>query len=412
MSSTNSILDQEELLRQLLRQNQLELNSLLEVSQAINDNLPSEALFKIYEFILTDQLKVENLLVLANEGVWNVFCNYGGTYIDVSEQLIKDLSAFKKITNINDQNLPFFGQFEILLPVYHKDYPLAYIFIGKIKSTGFDSFMDKLKFIQTITNLIMIAIQNKSLVRTQIEQEGIRRELELAEQVQNTLVPDVLPSNDQVEMAKIYIPHANIGGDYFDVIQLNEDEYAFCVADIAGKGISAAMLMANFQANYRILISEPLPPEDLIHQLNQVVLNITKGERFITLFTGIYNVKSRLLKYVNAGHNPPILIMNGETHFLEDGCTVLGIFDRVPQITHGEIVLKEKALLVTYTDGLTELTNKKGDQYQDERLIDFAEQNNALDVESFNALLLSEINAFKNRGQYQDDITVLTCRFY
>ena len=412
MSEQNTILDQEELLRQLLRQNQLELNSLLEVSQAINDNLPSEALFKIYEFILTDQLKVENLLVLANEGVWNVFCNYGGSYIDVNEKMIKNLSKYDKITNISEHKLADFKDYEILLPIHHKQTPLAYIFLGKINSTGFDSFMDKLKFIQTITNLIMIAIQNKSLVRTQIEQEGMKRELELASKVQNTLVPNALPSNSYVDMAKIYLPHANIGGDYFDVIQLNEDEYAFCIADIAGKGVSAAMLMANFQANYRILISEPLPPEDLIHQLNQVVLNITKGERFITLFTGVYNVKTRILTYVNAGHNPPILVMNGTTHLLKDGCTLLGIFDRVPNIKHGEIRLQENALLVNYTDGLTELRNKKGKQYQDERLIDFVEQNNSLDSESFNNLLLEEINEFKNRGQFQDDITVLTCRFY
>jgi len=412
MTEINSTLNQEKMLRQLLRQNQLELNSLLEVSQAINDNLPTEALFKIYEFILTDQLKVENLLVLANEGIWNVFCNYGGSYLNVTPELISDLNEFKKITNISTNNLPQFIEYDILLPIYHKEIPLAYIFIGKIRSEGFDSFMDKLKFIQTITNLVMIAIQNKSLVRTQIKQEGLRRELELAKKVQNTLIPSQLPSNQYVEMDSIYIPHANIGGDYFDVIQLNEDEYAFCVADIAGKGISAAMLMANFQANYRILISEPLPPEDLIHQLNEVVLNITKGERFITIFTGIYNVKTRLLRYVNAGHNPPILIMNGETQLLSDGCTLLGIFDRVPQIKHGEIILLKDALLVNYTDGLTELTNKAGDQYQDERLINFVEKNKALNVQAFNKLLLEEIDQFKNRGQFQDDITVLTCRFF
>jgi hypothetical protein len=160
----------------------------------------------------------------------------------------------------------------------------------------------------------------------------MQRELKLAADMQNMLVPSDLPNNERIEVSAFYKPHTNIGGDYYDFIQINENEIAFCISDISGKGIPAAILMANFQANMRILLTRRYSLPQFIEVLNTKVLEITKGEKFITLFIATYSYVTKKMTYVNAGHNPSILYNNGEIHLLDKGCTILGMFDTLPYV--------------------------------------------------------------------------------
>ena len=107
-------------------------------------------------------------------------------------------------------------------------------------------------------------------------------------------------------MAAFYRPHFEVGGDYYDVVKMGKDQFGFCIADVSGKGISAALLMSNFQASLRALFTKEISLYQLIEKLNERVFDTAKGEKFITLFIARYNVVTRTLEYVNAGHNPPI----------------------------------------------------------------------------------------------------------
>src|ERR1019366_3106072 len=122
---------------------------------------------------------------------------------------------------------------------------------------------------------------------------------------------------------------------------------------ISGKGIPAALLMANFQANLRTLITRKYQLPQSIDILNGKVGEITKGEKFITLFIATYNCQTRILTYVNAGHNPSILYNKGDVQLLDQGCTILGMFDTLPYINFGEVKIEPGSLIVNYTDGLS-----------------------------------------------------------
>src|SRR5690606_32549039 len=121
-----------------------------------------------------------------------------------------------------------------------------------------------------------------------------------------------------------------------------------------GKGVSAALLMANLQASLRAWASVESDLVKLVRRLNEIVVSNTKGERFITLFLGLYNEKTRMLSYINAGHNPPILINGGKSRFLKKGTTIIGAFEELPSVVVGEEQLSPGSLVFNYTDGLVE----------------------------------------------------------
>ena len=144
--------------------------------------------------------------------------------------------------------------FEIIIPVFHKSKPLAYLLIGDLEDkVEVSPAIKHLNFVQTITNIIVVAIENKKLAKKSILQAALKKEMEFASQMQSMLFPSILPNDAQLNAAAFYLPQQEVGGDYYDFIWLNANEFAFCVADVSGKGVPAALLMSNFQANLRVL---------------------------------------------------------------------------------------------------------------------------------------------------------------
>jgi len=186
----------------------------------------------------------------------------------------------------------------------------------------------------------------------------------------------------------------------------------FCVADISGKGIAAALLMANFQSKFHDLINKRSALDVFISKLNESIFEITNGEKFLTFFVAEFNTKTNELRYVNAGHNPPLLIMNGKNIPLDKGSTILGSFTKLPEIEVGTEQIDEEAIILTYTDGLTDVKNGAGVFYDEELLQAFALDNYAQSAEAFNKKLLQTIDDFKGDQVYPDDFTVLTCKVF
>ena len=270
----------------------------------------------------------------------------------------------------------------------------------------------RIQFVTTFTNIIAVALENKRLFKKQIEQERYARDMELASSVQQMLIPDHLPESEYFEMASVYKPHFTVGGDYFDFIQYDERRLTFCIADISGKGVSAAILMANFQAILQSLIYQYRDLETFVFALNQAVYRITKSDRFITLFIGELNLKNNTLQYINAGHHPPFLLQNGKITRLESGCTIIGAFETLPEIQMGQVDLTHPGMIFACTDGLTDIVNDLDQYFDDDLLTKILEETaDAESAEDFNESLMQKVDAFRGEMPYPDDIALLTCKY-
>ncbi|MEZ4884271.1 MAG: PP2C family protein-serine/threonine phosphatase [Chitinophagales bacterium] len=408
-----------EKLQKKLQMRDMRINSVLEITNAINHNVSAKELFRIYEFMMRTE-GINKVIVFHKNYQWKCVCKYGVSS-ESSEMKVEDhLLGFTKATFIHGlTNLTtnILEQFDLIIPVYHKKEPLAFILLGDMHlkmDMNRSSITDMIKFVQTITNIIVVAIENKRLFKKELEQESLKKELEVAERVQNMLIPSSLPNSIAIEMAAVYMPHHNISGDYYDVIKLDKEgnDLLVCMADISGKGIAAALIMANFQAMLRALAKENNDLPQLIQKLNQRILEITNGDKFITFFIARHNLKERTLRYINAGHNPPILSNNGSFSLLDQGCTILGAFDKLPLVESTALDVLPNTVIITYTDGLTDLENEAGEYFEMERLTSFVQANNTLSMDDFNMELLQQIKTFKGNQTYTDDITILSYRLH
>lgn len=388
---------------------QLQIRSLLTITQAINDNISQDGLFDMYRSFLSWEMGIEKMaLLISSDPIWECVCNIHCDNLDVDE-MIPVLAGMKRLHTVKPGDDEMLQGFNIIIPVFHKDYAIAYSLIGGIKDK--EDLYNKIQFITTITNIVSVAIENKRLFKRQIEQERLKRDMELAKDVQGLLIPTNLPSNKRYQIATIYQPHYNVGGDYIDFINYDENRFALCIADISGKGVGAAILMANFQAMIQSLIFQYRDLETFVFALNQAVYRITKSDKFITFFICEIDLKNKKLKYVNAGHYPPVLIGgDGKEQRLTSGCSVIGAFEKLPEIKEGVLDLKKDDLLVCFTDGLADLRNPVGAYFEQTRLITFLKEHMKKDVQQLHAALEQEILDFSAGLPAEDDIAVLSCK--
>jgi len=347
-----------------LRISKFKLDSLLDITLSINANLPTEDLLSKYEYILRHNLSIGKILIFKRSDSWECILNGGFPKhfetIDVESRLVS-------ITDIAfvTPDLGFEGV-DIIVPVYNNNVHLAFVFIGDIEEEGegMSPVLKHLNFIQTISNIIIVAIENIRLFNESLRQEALKKELELAARMQKMLIPDDkhMPKNSKLIVTGFYYPHYEVGGDYYDCIRLSDTKTGFCIADVSGKGISAAILMSNFQASLRALFTLEIKLETLINKLNKIVVVNAAGEKFITLFVARYDHESGVLEYINAAHNPPVLYntVTGEIRNLQTSCVGIGMLDEIPSMEKSEIVIKDYSKIVCYTDGLSELKDNNG----------------------------------------------------
>jgi sigma-B regulation protein RsbU (phosphoserine phosphatase) len=396
------------LFEKMLHLKELELNSLLEITQAINANLPEEALYKIYHFTLIANLNINKLALFVIDEDWNCKVNYGTDKNYKNQTISEDILSITKITDIKS-DLPGYNEFDKVIPILHKTNVLAYVFVGSGNRESTTEDVNT-SFIQTFTNIIIVAIENKKLARKELAQQAFRKEMEIAKEVQSFLFPKNLPDNQRVHIKASYHPHDSIGGDYYDYIKLSEKSFLVCIADVSGKGIPAALLMSNFQASLRTLVRQTSNLKQIIEELNYNILDNAKGERFITFFIAVFDLENNKIKYINAGHNPPMLISNGEALLLDKGSTILGVFNKLPFINEQEIALPSDSLLFAYTDGLTETATEEGEEYGNERLQAYLLTQDVKEEDQLHSNLYEELIRYKGKARFPDDITYWSCR--
>ncbi|WP_233219198.1 PP2C family protein-serine/threonine phosphatase [Adhaeribacter arboris] len=391
----------------------LELSALLEVTQAINGNLTDQALYKIYHFTLLAQLQISRLGLFVLEDNWECKVNFGTNYdFKNAAALPPAITCLTEISYITDLNLDaHWSEFETVVPILQNRKILAFVLIGN--SQAYYSTLGALSFVQTLSNIILVAMQNRRMARLRLAEEAIRNEIKIAREVQTMLFPKSLPNDEAVAIHASYLPHSSIGGDYYDYVPINEDQFLFCIADVSGKGVPASLLMSNFQAGLRTILRQNPNLLTVVTELNHLIYCNAIAEKFVTAFFGIYNRRTNVLSYVNAGHNSPVLLHENNTiQLLTEGCTMLGIFESLPFISVTEVPIPNKSLIMCYTDGLTEVFNTDEDEYGLENTIKFLQNYRYLPLPKLHEELLEEIKQH-NQGStnFHDDITLLSCRF-
>ncbi len=390
----------------------LKLNFVLEITQKIIDNHPTEEIMAYFSELLTKQLAIKQVVFyIYDREKWRLKFSLG-----VDEQKFANLDVpsvlgkYIDITMIRDAGNEL-GMLDFVIPILHKNRVMAYILIGDLEDEkmGMSPAVKNLRFIQTIANIIVVAIEKKRLILEAIERERMKKELETAAKIQRMLIPDVttLPTNDRFKVFAYYLPHYELGGDLYDFGMISSKEFYFAIADVSGKGLSAALLMSNFQANLRAQFSLNLSLEDIIKNLNDSVIRNSNGAHFITLFLGKYNFQRRRLIYVNAGHHPPILYDKAAKRItmLQKGCVGIGMLDEIPEIEVGKIRITNPSKLLLYTDGVSEISAHNQDDFGFRKLqqIIASEDNIEMTINR----IIKVLKLQKDNPKLFDDVTLL-----
>jgi phosphoserine phosphatase RsbU/P len=276
---------------------------------------------------------------------------------------------------------------------------------GKLSKAPFAP--DDLVFLEAVGNTAMTAIDNERLVSAEIQ---VKSELAIALEIQRDLMPLTTPKLDGLDVATFWQASRTIGGDYFDVIPISEGRTLFAVADVAGKGVPAALLMANTQSALTILAQLDIPLTEIAHRLNTLLCENTKPEVFVTVFLAIVDMRSNTLSYVTMGHNPPVLLTNGRCELLEEGGLLAGVVPDPPDYVMGQRVLAHGDVLILYTDGVTECQDSSGKEFGVDRLTQIALQTAHGPASDICNGLVSAMQSHCKAAQAADDTTIMVIK--
>jgi sigma-B regulation protein RsbU (phosphoserine phosphatase) len=233
-----------------------------------------------------------------------------------------------------------------------------------------------------------------------------QRELEEARLIQRGLLPTTMPKIAGLTLSSSWRPANGVGGDCFDALTFGEHAVGLSIADVAGKGVPAALLMSKLQAAVRAFAQDGTPPASVCASVNRLLCRNMASGRFVTFCYTRIDIAARRLSYSNAGHNPPLLIRaDGSMERLSPGGTVLGVFPE-NAYEQGELLLAPDDRLVFYTDGISESRNAAGEEFTDDGVADLAGRHRALDADAMLAAMLTDIERF-NEGKYEDDATLI-----
>jgi len=393
------------------------LNILLDLAQIINEDREIEDLLSEFEILLCEELDVGKILVITrSEDKWSILLASGVSQEEVNKiDVEQDLLKYTYLENITLDPPEKLKGFDAIIPLSHRFQVIGYVLIGDVEeeNTGISPIIKHVKLIQIISNLIIVFIENMRMHKTILSQEAIKKELELASKIQNQLIPgdNDIPDYKGITIRTIYQPHLGVGGDYYDIIRLSNNKVGFCIADVSGKGIAAALLMSNFQAILRSLFTANINLKKLIKILNDKVNESANSEKFITLFIGKFNLITRRLTYINAGHLPPLFFdyNKQQLSLLDKGCIGLGMLDEIPALEQGIFTVPLKSKLLAFTDGLVEIEHNNEVTYGNEVLENIIKKNESI-CENI-AEIRQHIDNNINKNTFFDDISAVGIEF-
>jgi sigma-B regulation protein RsbU (phosphoserine phosphatase) len=394
-----------------------ELNTLFDIGKELNLTLEKEKILKLLSYALMGQVTVNNFLIASKEGPeFRAAMVKGNTFALREGELCQTLcekSALLSRPYLREEKSEFDQALKergvrVVVPMQIQNETKGFIFLGeKITRQEFND--SDLEFLQTLGNLAIISLENARLFQETLEKQKLEEEMNMARNIQKRLFPKSMPELNAIKIQGTNVPSKQVGGDYYDVIQIDDHNYGLTIADVSGKGMPASLLMSNLQASLHSLIREKYSLDKLVSRINNLIYNNTDPEKYITFFYGQLNVQTLNFEFVNAGHNPPYLVhKDGSIFELHEGGIILGMLPDMPYEI-GSITLEAGDTLLMYTDGVSEAMNSNDQEFGESRLRDFLIKNcSTLTVQQINENIIQELKKFSAGAQQSDDITLLT----
>ncbi len=386
-----------------------QLHTIFDIGRELNVTLDMEKIGHILSFAIMGELLVNRCMVLAEEA------EDAGIRVLVSKGAFSAppadpawLRLAKPETSAGDGFFPEWKRTGItaLVPMRIRDETRGLLALGP-KLSGEPFSESDLEFLSTLGHQAMSSIENVRLVREALDKERMEEELRFARGIQRELLPRSMPPMKGLDIAAVNVPSREIGGDSYDVLQLDEARVGFAIADVSGKGAGAALLMANLQASLRALAGTGLPIRELVFRINNLIHRNTALDKFITFFYGVLDTEARTFVFCNAGHNPPVrMSAGGDPTLLEKGGVILGMMANVSYET-GEVSLDPGDRLLFYTDGVSEAVNEKGEEFGTDRIMDVLRSERKGPASGLITAMMDAVVRFRGKAEQNDDLTLM-----
>jgi sigma-B regulation protein RsbU (phosphoserine phosphatase) len=390
------------------------LNSLFELSKEFGLFAESKKVTRLLIFSLIGQFLVQKYVLLKFEG----------NEIEVIEpkipveELLKNIRSIEYLkidSSLNKEQIvllfPALAEMgiEVIVPMQIQGKTKGLIILGK-RINNLDYTEADIEFIFSVGSLAIISLENRKLFLEALEKQKLEEELDFAREIQRNLLPENIPIYKNFEIAAVNLSSKQVGGDYYDIIEQNSNECFIAIADVSGKGIPASLLMANMQAFLQVICTHKIPIDEATGLINDLVSKNTADGKFITFFWGLLNDENKTLNYVNAGHNPPLLIREGKIIKLEIGGIILGVMKTLIPYQSELIQLQKDDVLVMFTDGISEAMNKKGEEFSDAALEKISLEIANESAANIMSRIQSEVQHFTEGANQSDDITLLVVK--
>lgn len=401
---------------ELERRNQL-LSTLFEINKDFSSSLTIEQILNHLRYRILGQLLVNKFAVYYYDNGRPV--ELISTFdVSIKEDDLEILFSFDKIQivneELNNQNLPLSilnNQVKIISPMKYQNSTRGILLLGK-KYNNQPFANEDLHFIEAFGNIVILSIENARLIEEEISKKQLEKELQLALEIQSNLLPKNFPILQNLEVYGFTVPSKIVGGDYFDILNYSESLIYVAIADVAGKGIPASLLMANVQSALHLLVKLDLNLVDIVNNINSIIYRNTTADIFITFFLGKLDLNNFEFSFVNAGHNPPLLYKKQSKNFisLTNGTLFLGFLESPLDIEVGKVNLEKGDLLFLYTDGVVECEDSNGIEFGIANLKTFIKNNYYRNSKEFCELLYEEILRHCGSAQMKDDISCVALK--
>lgn len=408
---------------------------LAELSEQVRSIVETRPLLEVVARRIADSLHVERIALLLNEGGWcrpAFALGYGGVppiSFPQTTATVRHLSKGEPLrVYLDDPDSWLYREREfdpselerlrvldsrLLLPLSLKDRLLGFISLGAKRSEEPYSAND-VRLLQSVAAQTGLALENSRLseqiAREQAQRERINREIEIAREVQERLFPQSMPPVEGLDYAGACRPAQEVGGDYFDFLKLAGGEFGFAIGDVSGKGISAALLMASLQASIRgQTLSGNHDLAELMTNVSRLIYDSSASNRYATLFYAQYEPRRRLLRHVNAGHNPPFVLRGDTVIRLDTGGPVAGLLQPV-HYEQGSLTLEPGDLVVCYTDGISESMNAAEQEWGEQRLVATAGSCPGMTAKQILDRIMNAAREFAAGAPQHDDMTLVIVR--
>ena len=407
-----------------------QLSLLFEATRLLNSTLDLAELLDLILKIARTEVKADRgtvfLVDTKHKQLWSIVASgldhqeirvpfgkgVAGKVAESGESInVEDAYTLEFFDRSFDQKFGYSTKSVLCLPIRHHTGEVVGVIQLLNKVTGPRFTIDDQDFLSKLSGHMAMALENARLHREVVEKQRLEKELALARGIQRSLLPDAPPVVPGYDIAVINEPCFEVGGDYYDFLNLGPQSLLLVVADVEGKGVSSALVMSNLQATLRALVMHLHSLEVLTLSLNEMICNDTKSQKFLSMFLGLVDTRRNGLHYINAGHVPPILV-DGETgqyQSLEDGGTVIGLF-LATEYQRGAAKLKAGDILVCCTDGIQEANNAADEEFGTERLAASVFQHRNKSAQELVDSVLADVNAFSATGTHVDDKVLMVLK--